>query len=81
MAKVRIVMDRRAAAELLRSPEIAADVEQRARRIASAAGPGHRVELDPTPNRARAAVITDTHAARKAEATNRTLTRAIDAGR
>lgn len=81
MAKVRIVMNRGAAAELLRSPEISADIEARARRIASAAGPGHRVEADPTPSRARAAVITDTFAARKAEATNRTLTRAIDAGR
>jgi len=32
-------------------------------------------------NRARASVITATHSARRAEATRRALTRAIDAGR
>ena len=66
---------------LLKSPEVRADIERRARAIAGAAGPGHRVALDHTGKRARAAVITDTLEARLGEARHRNLTRAIDAGR
>lgn len=81
MSNVRIVLNRRGVRDLLRSREIAADLTRRAERIASAAGPGHRVESEIGPNRARAAVITDTVDAMVAEATHRTLTRALDAGR
>lgn len=81
MAAVTIKMNRAAARSILTSPEAQAVVAASARRIASAAGPGHRVEVAGGPNRARAAVITDTPAARRNEAKNRTLSRAIDAGR
>jgi hypothetical protein len=78
---VRIVLNRRGVRELLRSPEILRDLEQRARRIAAAAGPGHEVDSQVGPNRARASVRTDTIDAMLGEATDRDLTRAIDAGR
>lgn len=57
------------------------DLQRRMDRIAAAAGPGHKAELEVGQNRLRAAVWTDTDEARKAEATDLTLTRAIDAGR
>ena len=66
---------------LLRSPEVLADLEERARRIARAAGPGFESEGQIGQSRARAAVWTDTFEAMHAEATSRVLTRAIDAGR
>lgn len=81
MTKVRIVLNRRGVRELLRSPEIQSDLERRAGNIAQAAGPGHEVDSEVGPNRARAAVITDTVQAMISEAANRSLTRAIDAGR
>ena len=67
--------------KLRRSPEVAADLEKRARRIADAAGPGHEVEVTKGLTRALGLVWTDTHEARRNEATNRSLTRAIDAVR
>lgn len=81
MANVRIVLNRRAVRDLLRSREVRKDLEKRGERIADAAGPGHRVESEIGPNRVRAAVITDTSEAVISEATDRTLTRALDAGR
>lgn len=67
--------------DLLRSEEIAADLEDRAWRVADAAGEGHRVEVSIGPNRARAAIITDTYEAARSEAEDRTLTQAVDAAR
>lgn len=81
MANVKIVLNRRGVRELLRSPEIQRDLERRAQRIAATAGPGHEVDADVGPNRARASVRTDTFEAMHDEATTRNLTRALDAGR
>lgn len=67
--------------ELLTGPEVAADLRRRAEAIAAAAGPGHKIDVTQRGRRARAAVITDTLDAMKAEAKRRTLTRALDAGR
>lgn len=80
MATMKIVMNRAGVKALLRSGEVLADLDRRAEQIAAAAGPGHRVESQIGPNRARAAVITDTTEARRAEATDRTLSRALGAG-
>lgn len=77
----RVVINKKAVGEILRSPAVLADLEARARRIAAAAGPGHKVDSEVGTKRARAAVITETTEARRAEAKARTLTRAIDAGR
>lgn len=67
--------------DLLRSEEIRADLERRAQAIAAAAGDGFEVEVFRGANRYRVSVRTGTEPARRAEATDRSLTRAIDAGR
>ena len=67
--------------ELLRSDEVADDLRRRAEAIARAAGDGHEVDVEVGPNRARAAVITDTLEAKAREARKRSLTSAIEAGR
>lgn len=81
MAIARVKVNQQAVSDLLRSPEVLADLAARGARIAAAAGPGHRVEQEIGPNRARVAVITDTTEAVKSEAKHRSLTRAVDAGR
>ena len=84
MANVRVVLNRAGVRELLRSPEVQADLAERARRIAEAAGgeeAGFETSVIVGGNRARASVITATAEAMVAEAKHRTLTRAIDAGR
>lgn len=67
--------------ELLRSTGVQQDMERRARQIAAAAGDGMAVESEIGPNRARAEVRTDTFEAMHAEATSRSLSSAVDAGR
>lgn len=81
MASVRVVLNRKNVRELLRSEAVRRDLERRAQNIAAAAGPGHIVDSQIGRNRARAAVITATFDAMRAEARDRNLTRAIDAGR
>lgn len=66
---------------LLNDPGVKADLERRARAIAAQAGEGMEVSVQPGRNRARATVITATTEARVAEATNRSLSAAFDAGR
>lgn len=69
-------------AELLKGPEIQADLTARGQRIADAAGDGVEVEVPFVgQNRARVTVRTATFEAMVNEAEDRTLTRAIDAGR
>lgn len=67
--------------ELRTSGETMADLGARAGRIARAAGEGMQMEINRGRTRGRASVRTGTFAARKAQATNSALTRAIDAGR
>jgi hypothetical protein len=81
MANVKIVLNRKGIRELLRSREVEADLRRRAENIAAAAGPGHVVDSEIGPQRARASVRTDTIDAMIGEATSRDLTRALDAGR
>lgn len=78
---VKIVLNRKGIRDLLRSNEVKADLERRARNIASAAGPGHVVDSEVGPDRARASVRTDSIDAMVDEANNHNLTRAFDAGR
>jgi hypothetical protein len=77
----RIELNRAGVKALLKSPEMVADLGQRASRIAQSAGPGHSHEAKAGRNRALASVWTTTRQAREDEARNRNLTRAIDAGR
>ena len=82
MTQVTFKFNRKAVGELLRSPEVRADLTRRARNIAAAAGPGKWNVHDETGrSRARAAVVTGDFEARRNEARTRALTRAIDAGR
>lgn len=81
MAQVRVVLNRDGPRQLRRLPAVQADLKRRADRIAAAAGAGMEASVVEGTNRARASVITDSTGARRAEATGRALTRAIDAGR
>ena len=78
---LRVKLNRAGIRALLRSTEVERDLDARARRIAAAAGEGMEVETEVGPARARSAVFTATRDAQEAEATDRTLTRALDAGR
>lgn len=78
---IKVTINKRAIVDILKSAEMRDNLRQRAERIAAAAGPGHRVETETMQSRARAAVITDTREARRAEAKSRTLSSAVDAGR
>lgn len=77
---VRIEVNSRAVDDLLRNAMLPI-VEEKAERIAAAAGEGHEVHATAGRKRARAVVVTASFEAKHAEATGRNLTRAIDAGR
>lgn len=79
MAKVEL--NRATMRALLRSPEVRRDLERRARAMANTAGRGFDADSEIGKNRARATVWTASIEAMVAEATDRKLTRSIDAGR
>lgn len=79
--KIRIDINSAGIQELLKSGPVQALLSAKAQRIAAAAGPGMEASSRVGKTRARASVITTTRAARKAEAEDRALTKAIDAGR
>lgn len=83
MAKQRItwVLNKQGVAALLRSPGVKADLRSRANRIAAAAGPGVEGHVWEGFDRSRARVQTVTAEADRREATQKSLSRAIDAGR
>jgi hypothetical protein len=81
MAKIRIEMNPKAIGELLKSQPVQDDLKARADRIAEAAGDGMLASVRVGKTRARASILTDTIAAKRAEAKDRALTRALDAGR
>lgn len=78
---MRIKLNKKGVIALLTSADVTADLASRGKKIADAAGEG--VEVTTTRNKDRAVVFvrTETYEAKKGEATGRTLTRAIDAGR
>lgn len=77
----KVKLNKKTARAILRGRPAAEVVRKRGQNIADAAGPGNEVYVNTGRNRVRAAVVTATDEARKSEATNRTLSRAIDAGR
>jgi len=81
MASLQVEMNDEGVRALLKSAEVQADLKRRADAISSAAGDGFEVEENLTKERARAVVITRTDDAKRAEATGRALTKALDAGR
>lgn len=81
-AKVtRIVFKTKGFRQILRSQAVAADLARRGNAIAAAAGEGVGVQTSVGANRARVTVATETREAAKSEAVDKTLTRAIGAGR
>lgn len=77
--KVRVKLTRNGPRELRTLPEVNADLAQRARSVASRAGPGMVASDASGRSRARWMVYTATQEARLAEATTRDLSRAIGA--
>lgn len=67
--------------QILRSQAVVADLARRGAAIAAAAGEGVEVRAGVGANRARVTVATVTREAAEREATDKTLTRAIGAGR
>lgn len=87
--QIRIEINQAGVRALLQSQEVQADLQRRANAIAQAAG-GEEAGFEASVvvregssklGRAMGFVTTTTAAARRAEAEDRTLTRAIDAGR
>lgn len=78
---IRVKLNRDGVRALLASQDVADDLTKRGERIAAAAGEGF--EVTTTRNRDRVVVFvrSTTHEARRAEAEDRALTHAIDAGR
>jgi hypothetical protein len=67
--------------DLLTSAGVQADLVRRGQAVATAAGSGHRVDLNIESHRASVIVVTESFRAMQAEASYRNLTRAIDAAR
>ncbi|VXC30749.1 conserved hypothetical protein [Microbacterium sp. 8M] len=80
-SSMRIKLNQKGIIALLTSREVSADLGSRAKAIAAAAGDGNEVQVTRNRDRAIAFVRTATPQAQRAEATDRALTRAIDAGR
>lgn len=66
---------------LRNDPAVVADLERRARAVASAAGSGFEASAQKGKNRARASVITGTFEARREQAKTNVLQRALNSGR
>lgn len=81
MGSVTVKINKDVARSLLRSTEVQGDLQERADRIAASAGPGFVAEVEVGANRARGVVYTSDIDSMIAEAQDRSLTRALDAGR
>lgn len=81
--RVKIELNTAGVRALLKSEAVLQDLVRRGEAIASSAGgsPDFTVNASIGRNRARVHVVTETPRGRRLEARDRTLTRAIDAGR
>lgn len=77
----KIQFNYRAFDAIRKSPAVMADLRQRGAAVQRAAGDGFTLRVDTNASRGRATIITATHDAREAEATDKALTRALNAGR
>jgi len=80
-SKVKVKMQSAGAKSVLLSDSVRDDLKLRADRIAAAAGPGFVAEVRWGKGRALASVTATTPDAMRAEANDRVLTKALDAGR
>lgn len=78
---MRLEVNGLALTKIMRSAPVLRDLEQRAKRVAEAAGPGMEVDLYVGRRRARASVRTADEHAMRGEAKDRRLTRAFQAAR
>lgn len=81
MGDVKVKINKKGLDDLLKSSGVQDDLEKRVKRIADAAGEGFEAEVTVGQHRARGAVWTATNRAKRGEAKDRRLTRALDAGR
>jgi hypothetical protein len=83
MAKVTVKLNSAGIREVLQSDDVRQDILRRAEAIKAAAGGGDDYEAgaEVVGNRVMGWVVTATAEAKRAEAEDRTLTRALDAGR
>jgi hypothetical protein len=83
MAQIKIDLNDAGIREVLQSAEVQADLRRRAKAIAQAAGgePDFVGDAEIVGDRVMGFVVTATHEGRRAEAEDRALTRALDAGR
>lgn len=79
---VKVKLNHSAFRELMNSPEVAADLKERAERVARAAGDGYEVLVnEQRRGRAGVTVAPGTSAAKRREARDHKLLSALDAGR
>lgn len=78
---IRVKLNPKGVRAILQSQEVADDLEKRGERIGTAAGPGHDVVVSQNRDRKVVFVRAETDEARRADAENHSLLRAIDAGR
>jgi hypothetical protein len=76
----KIVINFTGVTALLRDPSVLALLKSHAEKIAASAGPGNKVETETGKQRARAAVITESYEAMKAEAQHSALSNAAGSG-
>ena len=77
----KLVLNKRAFVDLMKSGEMQRDLIRRARKVKQAAGEGFDDSVFVGKNRARASVITATYAARRRQSKDNVLQRALYAGR
>lgn len=78
---IRLEMNYAEMRRIMKSPGVMADLMRRGNAVRAAAGSGFMVSSRIGSTRARVSVITANDRGRRAEAENRTLTRALDAAR
>ena len=81
MTGVQVKINRKGAAQILKSTSVQAAAKHRAQQIATAAGPGYKADSMIGRNRARASVYADTFRARRDNARRGTLLRSVGAAR
>lgn len=77
MAKVRVVLNRKAVGQLLKSKEMQAILDEQASRVLASLGGGYESEAGATEQRAKVRITAATAAARKENLENNTLLKAI----
>lgn len=78
---VRLEMNYEGMIQIMKSAPVMNELLRRANLVQAAAGPGHMVTSRVGATRARVSVITASEGARRREAADRSLTRALDAAR